>query len=194
MDKRAFIGVGSNMGNASMHCLEAISRLLADDKAAFSAVSSFYSTSPVGPVPQRDFVNCAIAVSWGGSAHELLALLLRTERDMGRIRRTPKGPRVIDLDILLLGDLVLKTPDLIIPHPELHRRGFALVPCVEIDPSIVHPLYGKPLSRFLAEIDETQRVASCLGAREAWGIISGAGKRRSTESVLTNMKNSRRGL
>lgn len=75
---------------------------------------------------------------------------------MGRTREIKNGPRIIDLDILLFSDLILSNPSLIIPHPELHKRKFAIIPCLEIEPEIIHPLYKKPLKNFLCEIEEEQ--------------------------------------
>jgi 7,8-dihydro-6-hydroxymethylpterin-pyrophosphokinase len=74
-------------------------------------------------------------------------------------KRGPKGgPRIIDLDILLLGDAILDDPSLKIPHPELHRRRFAIIPCLEIEPEIIHPLFNKPLKEFLPYIDDGQKI------------------------------------
>ena len=75
---------------------------------------------------------------------------------MGRTRKIKNGPRIIDLDILLFSDLILSNQRLIIPHPELHKRRFAIIPSLEIEPEILHPLYKKPLKSFLCEIEEEQ--------------------------------------
>ena len=77
---------------------------------------------------------------------------------MGRKRGVRNGPRVIDLDILLFGDLILETPSLRIPHPELHKRKFSIIPCVEIDSVVIHPVYNKQLKEFLSEIEDEQRI------------------------------------
>ena len=77
---------------------------------------------------------------------------------MGRERQIKCGPRIIDLDILLFGDLIIDAPSLQIPHPELHKRRFAIVPCVEIDPTVVHPLLKRQLKEFLADIEDEQKV------------------------------------
>ena len=170
MDERVFIGVGSNMGDGFRHCAEAVKRMLADSRGKFVALSSFYTTSPVSPVPQDDFANCALALTWSASPADLLLLLNRIEADMGRIRVIPLGPRMIDLDILLFGETVVHTPALTIPHPELHRRRFALVPCIEIDPSVIHPVYNRPLASFLDHIDPSQELSVALSARDALAL------------------------
>lgn len=171
MDERAFIGVGSNIGDGIHLCVAGIKKTLLDERVEFIAVSSFYTTSPVSPIPQDYFTNCAIAVKWSGSPAELLELLNRIELDMGRTRPIASGPRVIDLDILLFGDKVLSTPSLVIPHPELHRRRFALAPCVEIDPSIVHPVYQRLLDSFLVDIDPSQEISVSLPAVDVRRLI-----------------------
>jgi 2-amino-4-hydroxy-6-hydroxymethyldihydropteridine diphosphokinase len=170
-----FIGIGSNIGDTVQHCAESIERILEDERVKLLAVSSFYSTSPVSPVPQDDFINCAIAIEWGSSPADLLLFLNGIEEDMGRIRLVASGPRIIDLDILLYGDIVLSTPRLTIPHPELHRRKFALVPCLEINRSLIHPVHKVPLVSFLEEMDETQKISLYLPSSDLGGLT---GKRK----------------
>jgi len=153
----AYIGVGSNI-DPYEHCAKGIRRVLEHPDIRLLGLSSLFRTSPVSPVPQDDFLNCAVKVQWKGSPHDLLALLLSVEKEQGRKRGVPLGPRTLDLDILLFDDLILETQDLIIPHPRLHERRFALVPCLEIDPDLVHPLFRRPLSEFLETIADEQRV------------------------------------
>ncbi len=92
---------------------------------------------------------------------ELLTLLNRIEAEMGRIRNVPLGPRIIDLDILLIDDLVIDSEQLTVPHPRLHERKFALAPILEIDASATHPRFGRPLREFLAEADSGQLIEQC---------------------------------
>ena len=171
-----FIGIGSNIGDKVQHCTESIERIVDDERVKLLAVSSFYSTSPVSPVPQDDFINCAITIEWRGSSPaDLLLFLNGIEEDMGRVRLVVSGPRIIDLDILLYGDIVLSTPRLMLPHPELHRRKFALVPCLEIDRSLIHPLHKVPLVSFLEDMDETQKIFLHLPSPDLGGLT---GKRK----------------
>lgn len=157
--KTAFIGIGSNMGDRVANCLEAIREAANDNHAAILGVSSLYVTSPVSNVVQDDFVNCAVAIIWSDSPFALLRHLNEIEDKMGRVRDGIKdGPRVIDLDILLFADLVLSDPVLTIPHPQLHRRKFAIIPCLEIDPGLIHPALQKPLAVCLTENDEEQKI------------------------------------
>jgi len=159
VNRTVFIGIGSNMGDKVGRCIESIDRVSKDGRVRFLTASSFYLTSPVSEMAQDDFVNGAMALEWAGSPADLLLLLNGIENDMGRVRQAPRGPRIIDLDILLFGDAVVSTPKLVIPHPELHKRKFVLVPCLEIDPSVVHPVYGEPLSSFLERADATQTIS-----------------------------------
>ena len=153
----AYIGVGSNI-DAYENCAKGIRRVLEHGDIRLLGLSSLFLTSPVSPVPQDDFLNCALKVQWAGQPRDLLAFLLSVERERARKRDVPLGPRTLDLDILLFDDLIIETPELVIPHPRLHERRFALVPCLEIDPSLVHPRLGRPLSEFLGEINDEQRL------------------------------------
>ncbi len=159
MKDRVFIGIGSNVGDSEGNCIRSITEMIKDGRLRFQGVSSLYRTSPVSTIPQDDFVNCAIFVSWAGSPLSLLEFLMGIENRMGRLRDGKKdSPRVIDLDILLFGNLVLQEHSLTIPHAELHKRRFAMVPCLEIDPQIIHPGLRRPLSTFLGKIDDQQSV------------------------------------
>jgi 2-amino-4-hydroxy-6-hydroxymethyldihydropteridine diphosphokinase len=156
----AYIGVGSNVGDAFENCLQGVIAVIGNERATFVALSSLYRTSPVSPVAQADFLNCAFKIIWRGSPLELLSFLQRVEARLGRDRAVRFGPRTLDLDILFFDDLVLDTPGLIIPHPRLHQRKFALVPCLEIDPNLIHPRFRRPLVEYLNEIGDEQKIAS----------------------------------
>jgi 2-amino-4-hydroxy-6-hydroxymethyldihydropteridine diphosphokinase len=158
MGQRTFIGIGSNLGDAAARCEEAMQRIAARHDVASSRSSSLYVTSPVSEVAQNDFINAAIALDWDRSPLQLLRILKEIEATMGRVRAARNGPRSIDLDILLCGNLLLESPELTIPHPRMRLRRFALVPCLEIDPGLVHPLYGVALKQYLASIPDSQRV------------------------------------
>jgi len=122
------------------------------------AVSSFYETEPVEFTDQPWFLNCVIALETTAQPAQLMAELLRIEREMGRQRIVKKGPRSIDLDILLFGDAVVNTPELTIPHPEMTRRRFVLQPLAEIAPELLHPVSQKKVTQLLAELAPGQRV------------------------------------
>jgi 2-amino-4-hydroxy-6-hydroxymethyldihydropteridine diphosphokinase len=156
--QKAFIGIGSNIGNSSDNCKSSIIKLSKDKRVRLISISSLYSTSPISTIEQSNFINCAACVMWNGSPFDLLRFLNNIEKTMGRKRVLKNGPRIIDLDILLFGDLVFDTPLLKIPHPELHKRKFAIIPCIEIEPAIVHPKYGKQLKEFLSDIGDEQNI------------------------------------
>lgn len=166
MNRKIFIGIGSNIGDKIGNCIDGIRAIAADNRAYVRSASSMYLTSPVSEIAQEDFVNCALSIDWDDTPFALLNLLNRTEAAMGRQRDIRNGPRVIDLDILLFGDSVIRESRLTVPHPELHRRKFAIVPCVEIDGEIVHPLYKRPLKEFLSHIDDSQRIALLKDRKE----------------------------
>ena len=158
-----FIGIGSNIGDRYSNCKSSINQIISDPRAEFLALSSFYFTSPVSPVPQEEFLNGVLKIRWEGAPLELLALLNHIEAVMGRVRDVPRGPRVIDLDILLIDDLVIETTELTVPHPRLHERRFTLVPILEIDPSAVHPRLKRSLKDFLDEIGPEQTIEMFKG-------------------------------
>jgi 2-amino-4-hydroxy-6-hydroxymethyldihydropteridine diphosphokinase len=158
MDRVAFIGVGSNI-DAYSNCIEGIARVIEDERVDFLDLSPLYRTSPVSPIPQDDFLNSVFKIGWKGEPLELLCLLETVEQTMGRKRDVPLGPRTLDLDILLFDDLVLETPQLTIPHPRLHERKFALIPCLEIDRDLVHPVMKLPLARLLNLLGDEQKIA-----------------------------------
>ena len=134
----AWIGIGSNVGERRDFVRSAIEQLAKELKV--QAVSSLYETSPVGGPPQRSFVNAVVRVEADRDARELLTLCKGIETRMGRETSDMRwGPRVIDLDVLLVDDLKISEPDLEIPHPRMNERRFVLVPLLEIDPDAVDP-------------------------------------------------------
>ena len=141
----AYLGLGSNIGDREAFIVSAI-EALGSAGVKVVARSSLYETAPVGP-PQRDFINAVVAVDTGLEPSELLAVVKRIEAELGRTESEHWGPREIDLDILLFGDLMLEEAGITIPHPQLTKRQFVVVPLLEIDPDLVLPS-GEPLSVF----------------------------------------------
>lgn len=156
--KAIFVGIGSNLGSKEENCIHAINEISKDERIDILAVSSLYITAPISPIPQDDFLNCAISLEFEGSPFDLLKILKGIEEKMGRKNSERWGPRVIDLDILLFRDLIIEHRDLSIPHPLLHKRKFALIPCLEIDREIIHPLFKRPLLSFLKDVED-QKVS-----------------------------------
>jgi 2-amino-4-hydroxy-6-hydroxymethyldihydropteridine diphosphokinase len=121
-----------------------------------------YETQPVDvpdDIPEQPwFLNCVLGIETEMTPRELLALALRIEAMMGRLRMREKGPRNIDIDVVLFGDMVVDEPGLKIPHPAMHRRRFVLEPLAEIAPDVRHPALGKSVQELLAELADGQTV------------------------------------
>jgi 2-amino-4-hydroxy-6-hydroxymethyldihydropteridine diphosphokinase len=149
----AYVGIGANLGDRAGTIQRALELLGGRDGIEITAVSSLRETDPVGYLDQPRFLNGAVRLETRLSARALLDALLETERELGRTRTGPRyGPRIIDLDLLLYGDLELDEPGLTVPHPRLHERRFALEPLLELDPELAVPGRGT-VSRLLAALD-----------------------------------------
>jgi 2-amino-4-hydroxy-6-hydroxymethyldihydropteridine diphosphokinase len=151
-----YLSLGSNVGDRGRHLRDAIARLGAEERV--ESVSSFYETEPVEFTDQAWFLNCAAAVETTKPPEGLMAALLRIEQEMGRRRTMKKGPRTIDIDILLFGDAIQDSPDLTIPHPAMAQRRFVLEPLAEIAPEARHPVLKKTIAELLAELPAGQVV------------------------------------
>jgi 2-amino-4-hydroxy-6-hydroxymethyldihydropteridine diphosphokinase len=148
----AFVGIGSNLGDRETHLRSAIELLSAQDGIDVVAVSEIRETEPVGPVEQGPFLNGAVKLETSLSARDLLERLLSIENRLGRVRTERWGPRTIDLDLLLYGDLSIDEPGLTVPHPRLHERRFALEPLVDLAPGLEIPQKGSAAT-LLSELE-----------------------------------------
>jgi 2-amino-4-hydroxy-6-hydroxymethyldihydropteridine diphosphokinase len=143
---RAFIGLGSNQGDGPESISKALLELARTESVHVGRVSSLYRTAPWGLEAQADFTNAVAEIETELAPLELLALLLRIERQLGRIRSAARwGPRVIDLDLLCCDRYQLHTPELDLPHPRMHQRAFVLVPLLELEPELTIPGVGSAL-------------------------------------------------
>lgn len=149
---RAYIALGSNMGDSKGHLDGAVKELDADKCCRVKKVSEFIVTEPVGDVEQDDFLNGCLELETLYTPYELLDFLHKIEQAHNRKRIVHWGPRTLDLDIILYDDVVMYEDDLIIPHIEMENREFVLKPLCEIAPYIKNPVNGKSIKQLLSEI------------------------------------------
>ncbi|MFZ0956069.1 MAG: 2-amino-4-hydroxy-6-hydroxymethyldihydropteridine diphosphokinase [Candidatus Sulfotelmatobacter sp.] len=156
MSTLVYLSLGANVGDCAGNIRKAITRLGGLGKVA--AISSFYETEPVEFTDQAWFLNCAVALETTHTPEQVMAALLTIEREMGRQRGQRKGPRTIDVDILLFGDRVMDSPELTIPHPAMQQRRFVLEPLAEIAAKARHPVLGKNIRELLGALPAGQTV------------------------------------
>lgn len=150
--KTAFLGLGSNVGDREGNLRDAVKRLEGDEIRVLRR-SSLYETAPQELLDQPWFLNAVVEIETSLFPMQLLARARQIERDMGRRRVTPKGPRNIDIDILFYGRTVIAAPELEVPHPRIAQRRFVLEPLAEIAPELRHPVTGKTAGEMLAALE-----------------------------------------
>ncbi|HTA49849.1 MAG TPA: 2-amino-4-hydroxy-6-hydroxymethyldihydropteridine diphosphokinase [Verrucomicrobiae bacterium] len=156
MPDLVYLSLGSNVGDRERQLRDARARLGAIGRVV--ATSSVYETEPVEFTQQPWFLNCALALETSKTPQELIAAILGIEEEMGRRRIQKKGPRSIDIDILLFDARVVDSTDLAIPHPALHQRRFVLEPLAEIAPEVFHPVLKKTVRELLDALPQGQVV------------------------------------
>ncbi|MEY2413659.1 MAG: 2-amino-4-hydroxy-6-hydroxymethyldihydropteridine diphosphokinase [Acidobacteriaceae bacterium] len=159
MQTTAYLSLGSNLNDRIANLKVAISQLRTAGKVL--AVSSFYETEPVDFTEQPWFLNCAVKMETEKTPQQLMDAVLDIEREMGRertVNEIKKGPRIIDIDILLFGDAKIEVPGLSVPHPGLHKRRFVLQPLAEIAPEVRHPSLNRSIQELLDALPDGQIV------------------------------------
>ncbi|TDI36921.1 MAG: 2-amino-4-hydroxy-6-hydroxymethyldihydropteridine diphosphokinase [Acidobacteria bacterium] len=154
-----YIGLGSNLGEPVSELRAGTSELL-DRGVTITQRSSVYRTEPVDAAAESQawFLNAVFEIRFAGGARDLLDICRAVENVRGRERGVKNGPRTLDLDLLLAGELVVSSNDLTIPHPRLHLRRFVLVPIVEIAPDVIHPVKKRTMRELLAVCDDESAV------------------------------------
>jgi len=155
--KTFYLSLGSNMDDHAGNIARAIEALTAHG-VRVKRQSSLYDTEPVEMVFQDWFLNCVVEAETELTPQELMRTILEIERSLGRERRVPKGPRTIDVDILLYGSEIIHEAGLEIPHPRMCERRFVLVPFAEIAPGARHPILGKTIAEVLAGTPDRSQV------------------------------------
>ena len=158
MTHTAYIAIGSNIGNPYQNCIEAIRNISKNDSIKVISKSSFYKTSPIGDIEQEWFINSVIKITTSFSPENLLSNLLNIETEMGRVRKEKWGPRLIDLDLLFYDNLILNQELITIPHPEIQKRKFVLIPMSEIAGTYSHPTLKKTIKTLLLESSDDSEV------------------------------------
>lgn len=154
-----FLSIGSNVGDKLQNCKDAIENLADSKKITIIKTSSFYETEPWGDIDQDWFINCVVEIKTELDARNLLLLLLNIEKGLGRNRAKKGGPRAIDMDILFFNGEIIKTDNLVVPHPFLDKRRFVLAPLTEIAPDFIHPVLKKSVAELLKEVHDDKIVA-----------------------------------
>jgi len=148
--QKVYLGIGSNLGDRRLNIKKAVSLLKACPDITDLVVSSLHETDPVGPIKQKKFLNAVLKIRTCLNPEDLLKYLQSVEKKTGRKKSVKKwGPRIIDLDILFFGNLVLRKNNLNVPHPLMHMREFVLKPMAEISAYKVHPVYRKTIKTLL---------------------------------------------
>lgn len=151
---KVFIGLGTNVGNKIENISKVVQFFQSDEKFQDVKSSSLYESKPYGYHEQDNFLNSVISFSTNISSGDLLKITKELEKIIGRTKTTVWGPREIDIDILLYGEAILKSNSLSIPHKDLLNRDFVIVPLLELDEEVIHPVEKKKIKLFLSDLED----------------------------------------
>ncbi len=161
LSKTIYLSLGSNLGDRAANLRAALARLA--ELGEVRSVSDVYETEPVDVREQPWFLNCVVEVITTLMPMQLLARLQQIELDLGRRRLRAKGPRTLDIDILLFGRFVVDSPKLVIPHPAMHQRRFVLMPLMDIAPDLRHPVLRRSMRELIGALPPTGQKVRRLG-------------------------------
>ena len=160
-----YISVGSNMGAKIDHCRFGIAQVAAHRDIELTATSPFYRTAPVDYLDQDWFVNAAFRIETSLDAHDLLSVTNAVQAAAGQGAKEIRfGPRTLDLDLIFYNQLILKSTDLELPHPRMHKRRFVLQPICDIDPQLVHPVFGCSVRDLMEKLQDDQQEVTLIDA------------------------------
>ena len=167
MRHQVFLGLGTNLGQRQQNLDQAVAGL--QKLMQVTAVSPLYETAPWGLVDQPDFYNACLRGFTTYSPYALLAAIKQLEKEIGRTPTARWGPRLIDVDILMIDDLVLQSGGLSIPHPSIPERAFVLIPLADIAPDVMHPELGQTIGELATAVDPTgvHRLSQTLAVNSA---------------------------
>lgn len=151
---KVFLGLGSNVGDKIENIKRVYDYFASDELFTELSISSLYETEPFGDIEQDNFINAAISFYTNLSLENLFKLTKNLEKEIGRIKRVNWGPREIDIDILLYGNIIFENEYLTIPHKGLLNRDFVIAPLVELDENIEHPIKKKKIKSFLSKLED----------------------------------------
>ena len=159
MENDAYIAIGSNQGDREFYLLRAVAEIGKIPDTKVTGLSPFYETTPVGVTDQPNFYNAVLRLSTRLSPHDLLKALQNIEDNVFKRKRTVKwGPRSMDLDILLYGNQIVNSPELVVPHPQMSSRRFVLQPLSDLAPELIHPEVGLSIKQLLNALKSDETV------------------------------------